>query len=148
MSFILIPIFMTNSRTRLHTYLRQIIKVEPNGLVAAVATEALESDDPLLFFADLQRGGCASGMVNSLVYSEDIHSFFDTHYDEIETLRTGFEESTGQPIIIRGDLKNHLAWFAFEETAVQLLDTFIDQGDTFSVRDDFWIKADLTPLRH
>ena len=74
-------------------------------------------------------------MVNSLIYSEDIHSFFDKHYGEIETLRTEFEEITGQPIIIRGDLKHHLAWFAFEETAVQLL-------DTFSVGDDCLGKLD------
>ena len=46
--------------------------------------------------------------------------FYDKHYSEIEELRTEYEESTDEPLQINNDLKNHLAWFAFEEVAFQL----------------------------
>jgi hypothetical protein len=55
-----------------------------------------------------------------LVYYSDTHAFFDKHYDEIEELRGDWEDSVGQPLAIKGDLKNFLAWFAFEEVAYQM----------------------------
>ena len=42
------------------------------------------------------------------------------HYAEIEELRTEFEDMIGEPLTIKGDLKNALAWFAFEHTAMRL----------------------------
>ena len=55
-----------------------------------------------------------------MVYYSDTHAFFDKHYDEIEELRDDWEDSVGQPLAIKGDLKNFLAWFAFEEVAYQM----------------------------
>ena len=60
-------------------------------------------------------------MVGSLIYYSDTHSFFDTHYAEIEELRVEFEEIHGEPLPISGDLKNDLAWYAFREIAYRLL---------------------------
>jgi hypothetical protein len=56
-------------------------------------------------------------MVSSLVWYSDTHKFFDTHYYEImeiveDLANDGFKiEVTGE------DIKNKLAWRAFEEEA-------------------------------
>ncbi|WP_431306831.1 DUF7222 domain-containing protein [Chryseobacterium indicum] len=59
-------------------------------------------------------------MIKKLMYYHDTHSFYDKYYNEIEELREEYEQNTGTPIKIEGDLKNFFAWFAFEETAYQL----------------------------
>ena len=61
-------------------------------------------------------------MVPSLVYYCETAEFFDAHYHEIEDLRHEFQQKFGESVRIDGDLKNSLAWFAFEETARQLAD--------------------------
>ncbi len=60
-------------------------------------------------------------MVGSLIYYADTHKFFDAHYNEIEELRQEYETLVGQPLHINGDLKNFMAWFAFEEIAWQIV---------------------------
>ena len=85
-----------------------------------VAKAALTSGDVHQFFFDLLSNGCASGVVSTLVYYTDTHAFFDRYYQEIERTRDEWEASTGEALPIRGDLKNFLAWFAFEETAYRM----------------------------
>lgn len=94
-----------------------------NALKEYVVEYIKENYDPeerQVFFSDLLQHGCVSGMVNDLIYYSDTHTFFDRFYEEIEELREEWEENTGEPIKIKGDLKNDLAWFAFEETVYQL----------------------------
>lgn len=79
-----------------------------------------QPDERKSFFTDLLRHGCVSGMVNDLIYTGDCQAFFDLFYEEIEELRQEWEENTGEPIQIKNDLKNDLAWFGFEETVYQL----------------------------
>ncbi len=74
------------------------------------------------FFRDLLTHGCVSGMISGLIYYADTHAFFDRHYDEIEELRIEYEQELGEPLRLEHDLKNTLAWFAFEETARRLAD--------------------------
>lgn len=102
--------------------LQQIIDDHPASLKAAVADEALHygSDDPAQMFTDLSQCGCQSGLIGSLIYYHDTARFFDCHYDDIEELREEYEANTGEPLRIKGDLKNWLAWFGFEETGYQL----------------------------
>jgi len=96
---------------------------EENSIRGLVATEALEyGDTPETFFIDLSKHGCESGMVNSLIYYVDTHAFYDQHYEEIEELRVEFEEQCGVPLKIPYNLKNFLAWFAFEQTASKMTD--------------------------
>lgn len=104
------------------TALEAIRDKEPGTIRADVADYALNyhADDPARFFEDLSRHGCASGMIDHLIYYVDTHTWFDRYYDEIEDLREGCEDSLGEPLCIRGDLKNWLAWFAFEETAFRI----------------------------
>ncbi len=63
-------------------------------------------------------------MVSSLIYYEDTHTFYDKHYEEIEELRTEYESSTGESLKINNDLKNFLAWFAFEYVANELVNEY------------------------
>ena len=72
------------------------------------------------FFEDLQRGGCASGMICGLIYYVDTAKFYDKFYNEIEEMREDWEFQTGETLQPKGDLKNWFAWFAFEETARNL----------------------------
>lgn len=97
--------------------LQHIIDTEPGTIRAAVAASALDYYDPEGFFQDLMQNGCISGMVPELVYYADTWNFFERHYREIDLLRQETEESLGEPLQVKNDLKNWLAWFAFEETA-------------------------------
>ena len=92
---------------------------EPWTIRACVAKEALSEGKEYIvnFFSDLAHWGCVSGMVSSLVWYSDTHRFFDTYYDEIMGI---VEDLADQGIKIEctgGDLKNKLAWLAFEEEA-------------------------------
>ena len=92
----------------------------PEGITNIVAQDILDQDDPIDWLTGLLTHGCVSGWVSGLCYYADTRAFFDHHYDEIEDLRMEYEESIGQPLAIKGDLKNWLAWFAYEETAYQI----------------------------
>ena len=91
-----------------------------------VAKEALSHshDNPLDFFNDVLTHGCVSGMVSILIYYRDTHAFFQKYYDEIEDIRNGYEEQTGLILQPKGDLMNWYSWFAFEEVARQVAESF------------------------
>lgn len=110
-----------SKQTHLKNYLKHIIKSDPDTLRSAVAIEALNyGGDIASFFSDLLNHGCQSGMIGSLIYYCDTHKFYDKHYYEIETLREQLEDSLGEPLRPKGDLKNWFAWMAFEETAQEV----------------------------
>ena len=97
--------------------LQQIIKQEPHTIRAVIAKDALEYHSISYFFHDLMHHGCQSGMISDLIYYTETHQFFDKYYPEIETIRMRIEEIG---IVLNwpdGDLKNHLSWLAYEETA-------------------------------
>lgn len=85
-------------------------------LETEVATEALEYDDITGFFKGLAEHGCVSGWISSLVWYSDTRKFYDKHYDQIEILRSEYDEM-GCPLKVGYDLKNDYSWFAFEVTA-------------------------------
>ena len=90
-----------------------------NDLRAFVAQEYLDSgySSPEDFFQNLLEYGCQSGMIWSLVYYWDTHAFYDKFYDDIETIRWDLTVQDIMPEIGCGDLKNFMAWLAFEEVA-------------------------------
>jgi len=109
------------TKTTLIKKLKVIANSEGNTIEKYVAQEALDSFDPENFFQNILSYGCATGIVCGLIYYADTHKFFDTHYAEIEELRIEYEQSTSCPVKIQDrDLKNTLAWFAFEQTAYNL----------------------------
>ena len=100
--------------------LQEIAESPQNSLEKEVAIEALDhenQENTIRFFEDLLQHGCVSGMVSSLIYYRDTEIFFDQYYEDIIWLKTEYEEAIGQPMKIPHQIKNHLAWFAFEETA-------------------------------
>ena len=109
---------MTNNE--LKNKLQAIANNEINSIEKQVALEALNKDNIKYFFSDLFNYGCITGMVGSLIYYTDTHAFFDTHYCQIEELRNEYEDNCGIPLVINNDLKNTLAWFAFEEVAYKM----------------------------
>lgn len=109
---------MTNNQ--LKNKLQEIANQKENSIEKQVAIEALEYDEIKNFFSDMMNHGCITGMVGSLIYYADTNAFFDTHYSQIEDLRSYFEDEMGGKIKIIGDLKNTLAWFGFEETAYKM----------------------------
>lgn len=106
---------MTNNE--LKNKLQEIANQKENSIEKQVAIEALAYDDIKNFFSDISNYGCVTGMVGSLIWYTQTHAFFDTHYNQIEELREEFEDSIGEPFHIKRDLKNTLAWFAFEQVA-------------------------------
>jgi len=99
-------------------------KRSETGIASSVAEVALEYAPVSDFFEDISQYGCVSGMVGELIYYSDTMAFFQKHYIEIEELRTQWEEETGMPVVIQGDLANFLAWFSFERVADQLWQEF------------------------
>ena len=65
-------------------------------------------------------------MVGSLIYYHETHAFFDEHYHEIEEIRHQIQDDIGLVLETDGDLKNHLAWLAFEHRADQLYSAWND----------------------
>jgi len=60
-------------------------------------------------------------MVSSLVWYSDTHKFFDTHYYEIMEIIQTYFFNHGEKIELTGeDMKNKLAWLAFEEVAWEM----------------------------
>ncbi|WP_294734487.1 hypothetical protein [uncultured Flavobacterium sp.] len=73
------------------------------------------------FFHDLSTLGCISGMVSALNQYPQTHRFFETYYDEIETVRLKYlKQATELLCEVNYDLKTALTWFAFEQTAMEL----------------------------
>jgi len=107
---------MKTTRTSLTKHLKKFSESHNFNISQIVACEALQCDDPHSFFKDLFQNGCISGMIGSLVYYADTYTFFDRYYAEIEVLRQEYE----LVIPVDCNLKNYLAWFAFETVAYQI----------------------------
>jgi hypothetical protein len=56
-------------------------------------------------------------MVSSLIWYSDTHRFFDTYYDEIMEMLEDFHNESIPFQCTGEDLKNKLAWLAFEQVA-------------------------------
>ena len=88
-----------------------------------VITEALSSwyEDVKDFFLDLQKMGCQSWIVSSMIRYNDTHKFYDKHYDEIEDIRLELQEEwILWNNLIDQDLKNYLAWLSYEHIAYSI----------------------------
>ena len=111
---------MTNNE--LKKTLQAIADQKGLSLEKEVAREMLDNypEEIEIGFSHILNYGCATGMIGSLIYYNDTHAFFDTHYYRIEELRKEYEEGTGTSLQMNGDLKNTLAWFAFEETTYRM----------------------------
>jgi|SRR5690625_2082249 len=96
-------------------------QAQGNGIISEVANFVMESTDEdeeaKVLLQDIAQYGCMSGVVGDMIYYSQTHEFFDTHYEEIEELRSEYDFNV-EPY---DDLKNKLAWFAYEVRANELL---------------------------
>lgn len=88
-------------------------------------------EDLLTNMEDLQRYGCVSGMITSLIYYDDTNRFYEEYKDEINELLSNLSDGTGlsieelfgdkfdkeDPLVLNTFNKNLLAWFGFETTS-------------------------------
>ena len=85
-----------------------------------------EKNDPKYgakgYLEDLAQSGCQSGMVNKLIYYKDTENFYNNYADEIDNLKEYLEENFGEPLKIKGNTRNWLAWMAYEDIAQRIND--------------------------
>lgn len=94
-------------------------------LTKAVIDDILENEgEEASYMKDVLSHGCISGVVGGLIYYTDTHAFYDKHYDDIEAMRSEMLEHDIDVVESIGDndLKNHLAWFGYEETVRKIAD--------------------------
>ena len=94
-----------------------------------------ENKDFESWLNDLNQGGCQSGMISALIYYEDTTKFYDKYADDIWELLGNEAENSGLTVFEilpkldeamkagETQFKNLLAWFAFEMTANNLLNS-------------------------
>lgn len=72
--------------------------------------------------ADLLYGGCASGMVGELIYTDDCHRFYRRHAEDIASIIQEFEEETGASLHNKNNLDFLVfrTWAAIELAAIEL----------------------------
>ncbi|MCQ4138780.1 hypothetical protein [Chryseobacterium sp. EO14] len=85
-----------------------------------VAKECLKSHEVRYFFQKLCYEGSQSGMIDQLKTSQQAHLFFDKYTQEINALTMESKENISTPLIITGDIKTSLAYFAFDEIGYRL----------------------------
>ena len=95
---------------------------EAGSIRACVAEEALKNSPDYLvwFFRDLANYGCVTWMVWSLIYYSQTHAFFDAHYYEIMEILWDLNDQWLEITFTGEDLKNRLAWLAFEDVAYNM----------------------------
>lgn len=111
---------------KLIDHITQIAKAN-DGITSIVAQDVLDSVDNYGnytgYLEDVMKGGCASGIVSSLIYYTDTHEFYNNHAEECESLMNEIVHATGVPFDFKGqDVRNALAWLGYEVRAQQLLD--------------------------
>lgn len=120
------PIQDLSETKSLLDYLQLIQKNSCDWLLWFVASDIIDSsDDSEGFVEDVLQFWCVSGMVSSLMYNQQIHEFYDNYYYEIEELRICYEENLWMALPIKGDLKNFLARFAYEETTRKIYESWL-----------------------
>ena len=74
------------------------------------------------FLSDLQRSGCISGMINEFIYNSDCKEFYIKHIDELEEMRSDYEEGIGEQVNNKQSLPHYtfICWFCFEEYCYDL----------------------------
>lgn len=102
------------------------IKAERDTIKQIVLDDA---DGELSYIEDVANHGCVGGNCNGLIYYVDTHGFYNEHADEIDTLLETMEEEMGESYDITANMKrlgqtnlrNFLAWLAYEVTAQDII---------------------------
>ena len=85
-----------------------------------VVPHTTDSEDRKSWLQDLAEHGCVLGMFNNLIYYHQTERFFNQHEDEILELAGLYDFRPDIVDLGMVQLKNTLAWFAFEVSARDL----------------------------
>ena len=100
------------------------MKKQANNLQSAVIKDILKysmkSSEIKRYLEEVTRYGCVSGVATNLATYNATHRFFDKNYDQIIQLKSDYEAETGEPLKLGFDIKNELAWFAYEQTVLDI----------------------------
>ncbi len=106
-----------------NTYVKklQIIAEEPLSLRSQVAKDILEyyKEDIEEFFKELPMFQ-VNDLISKYIFYCHTQHFYDTHYDEIEAIRTEYSYYFSEMMKQNFDLKTMFCWFAFEQTAYEV----------------------------
>lgn len=83
----------------------------------------------IAYIKDVANHGCIGGTCRGLIYYTDTHEFYNKHAEEIDQILEDMSEQMGEPYNItenmqrlgQSDLRNFLAWLAYEVTAQEIL---------------------------
>lgn len=86
-------------------------------IVESMAFECSKYDTPLGFFEDLQKSGCASGMINMFVYTNERKEFYCNYLDDLEEFMKHTKGKCGRPIKNVDGLPRYdfVCWTCYEE---------------------------------
>ena len=98
------------------------------GVVNMVLDHLEEPTDENLdrYIYEIQTYGCINGVVPGLIYYKDTHEFTRKYLEELLTLLNEYQQGTGEPVELKNDPVNFLAWFGFEITLSNTLDMLDD----------------------
>lgn len=99
--------------------LREIVNSNSNTIKTFVAKEALayHRRDIKTFFVKLYHN---DPILSELLCEGASDEFFDTYYLQIKKLKDDYEITNDQSLIMKGNSKDDLSWFAYRQTALRL----------------------------
>ncbi len=85
-----------------------------------------DSEGEIGYIKDVANLGCSGGACLGLIYYSSTHKFYQKYADEIDELLEDYKDNSGVELLkeadIRGDLRNFLAWWAYESEAQKIID--------------------------
>jgi hypothetical protein len=102
------------------------LKLSKYDFVGALLEDMAEHiegyDTPLGFFADLNHGGCASGLIGMFIYNQDCKEFYIQHMDSMEDFKQDWENMNAYYVKNTHGLPYYtfLCWFCYEELGYEI----------------------------
>ena len=101
--------------------LQKLLEENQGTITEFIINEALEHEDIKVYFEDILKYGCQWGTVPSMIYTTDVHNFYDKFYNEIEDLKINLQDEWILPIeLIDQDIKTYYSWLAYEHKAYEI----------------------------
>lgn len=102
------------------------IKADKGTIRAQIIEDA---DGEISYIKDVAENGCISGICHGLIYYKDTHKFYTDNAQEIDEILKRLEDVIGEPYNItegmkrlnQTDLRNFLAWLAYEVEAQEII---------------------------
>ena len=110
--------------------IREGIEKEVINDIINMLDENASDDEVQSLLEDINKYGCSSGIVSSMIYYSDTEKFFNKYSNEIFELYNDFNEETGYTLSTID--KNSLAWFSYELIVSNLYDEIVEHEDLFA----------------